>query len=66
MKTDSSTLWIVLLVAVAALAVFTGFWAIDLVFKIVLYVVLAAVAVWGIMMLRKTMHHDSGHTTSAL
>lgn len=64
MKTGSSTTWIILLVVLAALAIWSGWWVLDLAFKIILYVVLAAVAVWAVMMLMRAVrgggHHPAG------
>lgn len=62
MKTGSSTMWIVLLAVVLLLAVFSGMWVIDVALKVVLYVILAAVAIWAVMMLMKATKHGShGH-----
>lgn len=61
MKTGSSTTWIVILAVVLVLAVLSGMWAIDMALKVVLYVVLAALAVWAVMMLMKALKGGSHH-----
>lgn len=61
MKTGSSTTWIIILAVVLVLAVLSGMWAIDMALKVLLYVVLAALAVWAVMMLVKGRGHTHGH-----
>lgn len=61
MKTGSSTTWIIILAVVLVLAVLSGMWAIDMALKVVLYVVLAALAVWAVMMLMKALKGGSHH-----
>jgi uncharacterized membrane protein len=60
----NSATWIVILGVVVVLAILSGVWAIDMALKIVLYVILAAVAVWAVMMLMRAMKggtHTHGH-----
>lgn len=60
MKNDK-TLGIILLVVAVVIALATGFIDLDSTLRIILYIVVAALAIWAIMMLLKKGTH-TGHS----